>query len=95
VGSRSIARATIWLAVPCAIRSLDHCSSATGEITEVIAGFPSSVDCTSFIWVTLPVVNRSTTVLPSGTVNSTTMFSPPNRFWYALLSAATCDPGSM
>ncbi len=81
VGSRSIALATISLATPLAMRSLDHCSRATGEITDVIAGLPSSVDCTSFICATLPDVNRSTTVLPSGTVNSTTMFSPPNSSW--------------
>ena len=81
LGSRSMARARISLAVPLAMRSFVHCSNFTGDTTDTMESSFDRVASTSSICATLPGVNRSTRFWPSGTVNSTTMFSPPNSSW--------------
>jgi hypothetical protein len=73
--------------VPVVIRSSVHVSNATGEITAWMAGSAASARSASSSWAMLAGVNRSTTVCPSGTENSTTMLSPPNSDLVALVVA--------
>ncbi|CAB4815743.1 unannotated protein [freshwater metagenome] len=68
------------LATPLVMRSFVHCSSATGDTTEVTTPLAANkVDSMSFICCTLFVVNKSTSVEPAGTVNSEITVSPPNN----------------
>jgi hypothetical protein len=71
----------IVLAVPLVTRSLVHCNSVTGETIDCTAVLVCNSCSTRTSCSTLSGVNRSATVLPSATVNSTTMLSPPNSCW--------------
>ena len=92
LGSRSVARPRISKATPSAIIEWLHCRSATGDTTWR-TGLPASpgfsAACTSSSCAMFAAVSTSATVLPSGAVNNTTMFSPPNSSWYSRLSFAT------